>query len=77
MYMNPYLKIFSVLVITFGIYMGVRYFGVVIHYTCAVPEEDCAPPINAVGQAGYYLTGGGLVPLWRDYKPMQKSLQTN
>ena len=59
-----YLKIFALSVIIIGSYLGIRYVGVVIHYTCAVPEEDCPPPINLVGQLGYYVTGGDLIPLW-------------
>ena len=62
--MSRYLKIGGVVIIVIGCYLGIRYFGAVIHYTCVVPEEDCPPPINAVGQLGYYLTGGDLVPLW-------------
>jgi hypothetical protein len=59
------LHILFVLAIVFGLYIGVRYVGSVIHYACADPAEDCAPPIHAVGELGWYSTGGGLVPFWR------------
>ena len=62
--MNRFVTIFSILVIVIGLYSGVRYVGAVIHYACAVPEEDCPPPFYIAGQFGYYLTGGDLVPLW-------------
>ena len=62
--MNIYIKIFEIVIIVIGLYLGVRYVGAVIHYACAVPEEDCPPPFAILGGLGYYLTGGDLVPLW-------------
>ena len=62
--MERYLKALVIVVIIIGLYLGVRYVGAVIHYACAVPEEDCPPPIYGVGQLGFYLTGGELIPLW-------------
>lgn len=62
--MNRYLTIVAVFIIIIGLFLGVRYFGSIIHYACAVPEEDCPPPINLVGQFGFYVTGGELIPLW-------------
>jgi hypothetical protein len=62
--MSRFLKIVAILVIASGLYLGIRYFGSVIHYACANPVEDCAPPINAIGQAGFYATGGEFVPLF-------------
>jgi len=62
--MESTLKKIGIVIILIAFYLGVRYFGAVIHYACAVPEEDCPPPIHAVGQLGFYLTGGDLVPLW-------------
>lgn len=63
--MERYLKIVGITLIIAVCYLGIRYMGVVIHYTCAIPQEDCPPPINGLGQLGYYLTGGPLVPLWK------------
>lgn len=62
--MNRYLTTFAIVVILIGCYLGVRYVGAVIHYACAVPEEDCPPPFYGAGDLAYYLTGGELVPLW-------------
>src|SRR3989344_5583466 len=62
--MNRIRKIFFVLIIAVGLYSGIRYVGSVIHYNCAFVAEDCPPPFNAVGQIGWYLTGGSLIPLW-------------
>ncbi|HEY4527173.1 MAG TPA: hypothetical protein VJK53_05025 [Candidatus Paceibacterota bacterium] len=62
--MSRYIKIFAVLVIIIGSYLGIRYVGAVIHYACAVPEEDCPPPFRIVGNLGFVLTGGNLVPFW-------------
>jgi hypothetical protein len=63
--MDRLLNVVFVLIIIFGLYVGVRYVGSVIHYACADPAEDCAPPIYGVGEMGWYATGGSLVPLWR------------
>ena len=62
--MERYLRIIAVVVIIIGLYLGVRYVGAVIHFACANPQEDCPPPIYGVGQLGYYVTGGDLVPFW-------------
>lgn len=62
--MERYLKIFAIVIIVIGLYLGVRYVGTVIHYACAVPEEDCPPPFYGAAQIAFYLTGGDLVPLW-------------
>ena len=62
--MLQFLKIFAVVVIITGSYLGIRYVGSVIHYACAVPEEDCPPPFRIVGDLGFVMTGGNIVPLW-------------
>jgi hypothetical protein len=67
--MHTVLKNVALIVIVIGLYLGVRYIGSVIHYACADPNEDCAPPIHAVGQLGFYLTGGTLIPLWLQNSP--------
>src|SRR3954447_691129 len=59
-----HLKTFATVIIIIGLYLGVRYIGAAIHYGCVNPAEDCVPPIHGVGQLGFYLTGGSLVPLW-------------
>ena len=73
MFFSPaYLKIFAVVVIIIAIYSGVRFIGTTIHYGCTrepvyrgeIAEDDCPPPFYLVGQLGFYLTGGSLVPLW-------------
>lgn len=45
-------------------YVGVRYIGSTIHYNAVQPAEDTPPPIRLVGDLGFYLTGGSLIPLW-------------
>ena len=62
--MTHVVKVVALLIIASGLYVGIRYFGSVIHYACANPLEDCPPPINAVGQLSFYITGGEFVPLW-------------
>ena len=62
--MNRFLKILFVLIIALGLYLGVRYVGSLIHYNSVQPEEDTPPPIRIVGDIGFFLTGGSLVPLW-------------
>ena len=62
--MTRYLQIAFVLLIMLAAYLGVRYVGSVVHFACEVPEEDCPPPFRIVGDLGYFLTGGDLVPLW-------------
>lgn len=62
--MERYLKIGGIIVIIAGLYIGIRYVSTVIHYACAVPEEDCPPPFRVLGDLGFVLTGGSLVPLW-------------
>ncbi len=62
--MERHLKIIGIVVIVVGCYLGIRYFGSVIHYSCAEPESDGPPPICLMGELGWVLTGGNLVPLW-------------
>lgn len=62
--MGKALKILATIVIVSGLYLGVRYVGAVVHYACAVPEEDCPPPFQGLGDLSFYVTGGELVPLW-------------
>ncbi len=62
--MNRYLKIFSLVFIAIGLFLGVRYVGSVIHYNAVQPAEDTPPPIRLVGDLGFFLTGGSLLPLW-------------
>ncbi len=66
------LKILAFVIIIMGLYLGVRYFGSVIHYACAHPAEDCPPPIQGVGELGFYLTGGTLIPLYLQDSPYTK-----
>ncbi len=63
--MDTTLKSVAVLVIVTGLFLGVRYIGSVIHYTCLVPLEDCPPPFRGLGDLAFYATGGELNPLWR------------
>lgn len=62
--MDRYLKIGGVVIILIGCYVGVRYISTLIHYSCALAEEDCPPPFRVVADLGFVLTGGSLVPLW-------------
>lgn len=62
--MNQYLKICGIIVIIIGCYLGIRYFGAIIHYSCADPKEDGPPPLCLTGELGWVVTGGGLIPLW-------------
>ncbi len=62
--MERFVKIFGLIVIVVGIYMGVRYISTIIHYTCANTAEDCPPPFYILAQIGYYSTGGSLVPFF-------------
>ena len=62
--MSQYLKVIAVIVIVVGCYLGIRYVGSVIHYNAVQPAEDAPPPIRLVGDLGFYLTGGSLLPLW-------------
>src|SRR3990167_1637845 len=62
--MNRFVTMFAIVVIVIGVYSGVRYIGSIIHYNCVYVAEDCAPPIKGVGELGWYLTGGSLIPLW-------------
>lgn len=66
------LKNTALVVIVMGLFLGVRYVGAVIHYACAHPAEDCPPPINLVGQLGFYITGGTLIPLFMQDSPYTK-----
>ena len=68
--MNHYLKIFGIVVIVIALFLGVRFIGATIHYGCHREPltnvdggDDCAPPIWAVGQLGFYVTGGSFNPL--------------
>lgn len=78
--MNRCLKILFVLIIAVGLYSGIRYIGTAIHYGCNPDPivnveggDDCAPPIRGVGELGFYLTGGPLVPfLNRDATTVRK-----
>lgn len=63
------LKNIALVIIVIGIFLGVRFVGTTIHYSChrepltnVEGGDDCAPPIWAVGQLGFYLTGGSLNP---------------
>ncbi|MDP3646291.1 MAG: hypothetical protein Q8R25_04350, partial [bacterium] len=38
--------------------------GSIIHYNAVQPAEDAPPPIRLVGDLGFFLTGGSLIPLW-------------
>ena len=62
--MAQFLKTIGILVIVIAVYIGVRYFGSVIHYSCANPAEDGPPPICLTGELGWVITGGALIPLW-------------
>jgi hypothetical protein len=64
--MENIVRILVIAVIVTGSYLGVRYVGSIIHYNCVYVAEDCVPPINGVGQLGWYLTGGSLIPLWNE-----------
>ncbi|TSC85649.1 MAG: hypothetical protein G01um10148_1035 [Parcubacteria group bacterium Gr01-1014_8] len=55
---------FSIVIIIVGLFLGVRYIGSVIHYNAVQPAEDAPPPIRIVGDLGFFLTGGSLLPLW-------------
>lgn len=70
--MERYLKIGGVVIIVIGVFLGVRYISTIFHYACAVPEEDCPPPFRLVGDLGFVLTGGSLVPLWLQDSPNTK-----
>jgi len=62
--MDHYLKIFGIVVIVTACYLGIRYIGSIIHYNAVQPAEDAPPPIRLVGDLGFFLTGGSLIPLW-------------
>ena len=62
--MSQIFKIILILVIVSGFYTGVRYIGSVIHFNAVQPAEDTPPPIRLVGDLGWYITGGSLIPLW-------------
>lgn len=59
------LKTIGIIIIVCAVYIGVRYVGATIHYACLVPHEDCPPPFRVVADLGFFVTGGELVPLWR------------
>ncbi len=62
--MSNFLKIAGIIVIVAGLFLGIRYVGSVIHYNAVQPAEDAPPPIRLVGDLGFFLTGGSLLPLW-------------
>ncbi len=60
--MNRIVTALFVVIIALGSLTGIRYLGSVIHFACANPLEDCAPPIHGVGEIFWYVTGGSLLP---------------
>lgn len=62
--MEKFLKVFGIVVIVAGVFLGVRYVSTNVHYACANPAEDCPPPLYGLAQIGYYSTGGSLIPLF-------------
>jgi hypothetical protein len=58
------LKYVALIIIVIGLFLGVRYIGSVIHYNAIQPAEDAPPPIRAVGDLFFFITGGSLNPLW-------------
>ncbi len=62
--MGKILYVLAVVVVACGLFLGVRYIGAVVHYTCAVPGEDCPPPFYGAGEIAFYITGGELNPLF-------------
>lgn len=62
--MERSLKIFAIVIIIIGCYLGIRYVGSVIHYNAVQPAEDAPPPIRLVGDLGFFITGGSLLSLW-------------
>ena len=65
--MHKTLKIILFVVIALGLFLGVRYVGSIIHYNAVQVAEDTPPPIRLVGDLGFFLTGGSLIPLWNHY----------
>ena len=64
------LRNISLVIIVIAFFSGIRYLGSTIHYGCHREPivnvdggDDCAPPIWASGQLGFYLTGGSFNPL--------------
>lgn len=57
-------KILGVIIIVIACYVGIRYISAIIHYACAVPQEDCPPPFRVLADLGYVVTGGSWVPFW-------------
>lgn len=64
------LRNIALVIITIGIFLGVRYIGSLIHYGChpdrivnTYDGDDCAPPFEGIGELSFYLTGGSLNPL--------------
>jgi hypothetical protein len=62
--MNRIAAVIGIIVILFGVYIGVRYVSTMIHYACLNPVEDCPPPFFGLAQIGYYGTGGSLIPVF-------------
>src|SRR3989338_9220738 len=58
------LKKIGIVIILAALFFGVRYVGSIIYYSAVQVAEDTPPPIRIVGDLGFFLTGGSLVPLW-------------
>ncbi len=52
------------IIIVVACFLGIRYVGSVIHYSCADPRNDGPPPICLSAELGWIITGGSLIPLW-------------
>jgi len=55
--MTQVLKTIGIVIIVIAVYIGIRYVGSVIHYSCALPEADGPPPICLTGELGWIITG--------------------
>jgi hypothetical protein len=62
--MSRFFTLLFTLLIVLGAYTGVRYLSSIVHYNCAVEQEDCPPPFRVLAEFGWYATGGSLVPFW-------------
>ena len=62
--MTSTLKKIGIGIILAALFLGVRYVGSIIHYNAVQPAEDAPPPIRLVGDLGFFITGGSLLPLW-------------
>lgn len=80
MHMNRNLKNVALVIIITGVFIVVRFVATTIHYGChremlvnVDGGDDCPPPFWAVGQLGFYATGGSFNPLWnRDTSTVRK-----